>query len=82
MTAKKPLSLAPLRFFYNDCLVVFYGISTLVGYLKLDHVEILKTFGLDVARGRMNGAPYETRTLSWKFASLACKPLHHPKHLL
>ena len=34
-------------------------------------VVIYKDFCLDVAQGRRNGAPNETRTHSWMFASLA-----------
>ena len=33
---------------------------------------IYKAFCFDVAQGRMNGAPNETRTHSCRFASLAC----------
>ena len=40
-------------------------------------VVIYKAFCLDVAQGHTNGAPNETRTHSWRFASLACYILHH-----
>ena len=40
-------------------------------------IVIYKTFYLDVARGRVNGALNETWTLSWRFDSVACKLLHH-----
>ena len=33
---------------------------------------IYKALCFDVAQGRMNGAPNETRTHSCRFASLAC----------
>ena len=36
------------------------------------YVVIYKAFCLDVAQGRMNGAPNETRILSWMLASLVC----------
>ena len=32
-----------------------------------------------MAERRMNWTPIKTLTHSWKFASLACKPLHHPQ---
>ena len=35
-------------------------------------VVIYKALCFDVAQGRMNGAPNETRTHSCRFASLAC----------
>ena len=35
-------------------------------------IVIYKTFCFDVAQGRMNEAPKETRTHSCWFASLAC----------
>ena len=37
-----------------------------------DLVVIYKALCFDVAQGRMNGAPNETRTHSCRFASLAC----------
>ena len=41
--------------------------------MRLHHyVEIYLAICLDVAQGRMNEAPNETRTHSWSFASLAC----------
>ena len=43
------------------------------------HIVIYKALCFDVAQGRMNGAPNETRTHSCRFASLACYPLHHHK---
>ena len=36
------------------------------------YVVIYKALCFDVAQGRMNGAPNETRTHSRVFASLAC----------
>ena len=39
---------------------------------KYIQVVIYKAFCFDVAQGRMNGAPNETRTHSCRFASLAC----------
>ena len=42
-------------------------------------VLIYKALCFDVAQGRMNGVPNETRTHSCRFASLACKPLHHQR---
>ena len=36
------------------------------------HIVIYKAFCFDVAQGRMNGAPNETQTHSYRFASLAC----------
>ena len=36
------------------------------------YVVIHKAICFDVAQGRMNGAPNETRTHSCRFASLAC----------
>ena len=44
-------------------------------------IVIYKAFCLDVAQGRMNGAPNETRTHTYRFASQACKPLHYPRRL-
>ena len=35
-------------------------------------VVIYEAFRFDVAQGRMNGAPSETRTHSCRFASQAC----------
>ena len=35
-------------------------------------IVIYKALCFDVAQGRMNGAPSETRTHSGRFASLAC----------
>ena len=35
-------------------------------------IVIYKALSFDVAQGRMNGAPNETRTHSCRFASLAC----------
>ena len=35
-------------------------------------IVIYKALCFDVAQGRMNGAPNETRTHSCRFASLAC----------
>ena len=32
-----------------------------------------------MAQGRVNGAPNKTWTHSWKFSSIACWPLHHPR---
>ena len=40
-------------------------------------IVIYKAFCLDVAQGRMNGAPNGTRTHSCRFANLAYRPLHH-----
>ena len=37
-----------------------------------DVIVIYKAFCFDMAQGRMNGAPSETRTHSCRFASLAC----------
>ena len=36
------------------------------------YILIYKALCFDVAKGRMNGAPNETRTHSCRFASLAC----------
>ena len=36
------------------------------------HILIYKALCFDMAQGRMNGAPIETRTHSCRFASLAC----------
>ena len=36
------------------------------------YIVIYKALCFDVAQGRMNGAPNETRTHSYRFASLAC----------
>ena len=35
-------------------------------------IVIYKALCFDVAQGQMNGAPNETRTHSYRFASLAC----------
>ena len=37
-----------------------------------DCVVIYETLWFDVAQGRMNGAPIETRTHSFRFVSLVC----------
>ena len=42
-------------------------------------IVIYETLCFDVAQGRMNGAPNETRTHSCRFARQACQPLHHQK---
>ena len=42
------------------------------GVLIVFGIVIYKAFCFDVAQGRMNGAPNETRTHSCRFASLAC----------
>ena len=39
---------------------------------KNEHKVIYKALCFDVAQGRMNGAPNETRTHSCRFPSLAC----------
>ena len=44
-------------------------ISPLIWY---DAIVIYKGLCFDVAQGRMNGVPNETRTHSRRFASLAC----------
>ena len=44
-------------------------------------VVIYKVFFFDVAQSRMNGAPNETRTHSWRFASLVWYPLHPLRRL-
>ena len=49
----------------------------LVGSLRV--VVIYWAFCLDLVQGRMNGTPDDIRTHSWRFASLACQPLHHPQ---
>ena len=41
---------------------------------------IYKAFFLDIESDRMNEAPNETRTHSWRFDCLTCKWLHHPLH--
>ena len=41
--------------------------------------EIYEALCFDVAQGRLNGAPNETRTHSCRFASQACEPLHNPR---
>ena len=57
---------------------LFNGISTLCrlfnakAILLKRTVVIYKALCFDVAQGRMNGAPTETRTHSCRFASLAC----------
>ena len=38
---------------------------------------IYQAFGLDVAQGRMNGAPIRHKLAREGFASLACLPLHN-----
>ena len=51
------------------------NISLLLSWLDLhvfDLIIIYKALCFDVAQGRMNGAPNETRTHSCRFASLAC----------
>ena len=40
---------------------------------------IYKALCFDVAQGRMNGVPNETRTYLCRFASPACKLLHHQR---
>ena len=45
-------------------------------------IVIYEALCFDVAQGRMNGAPNETRTHSCRFASLACLPLHHETDLI
>ena len=45
----------------------------------LHRIAIYKALCFDVAQGRMNGAPNETRTQLCRFSSLACKPLHHQR---
>ena len=40
--------------------------------LPTSTVVIYKALCFDVAQGRMNGAPNETRTHTCRFASLAC----------
>ena len=45
-------------------------------------VVVYLAFCLDVVQGRINGSPNENRTQSWRFASLASKPLHHPGRYL
>ena len=40
-------------------------------------IIIYEALCFDVAQRRMNGAPNETRTHSWRFTSQACEPLHH-----
>ena len=42
------------------------------GALEKDFIVISEALCFDVAQGRMNGAPNETRTHSYRFASLAC----------
>ena len=42
-------------------------------------VVIYWAFCLDVAQGRMDRAPNENRTHSWRLASLACWPLHRSR---
>ena len=37
-----------------------------------DDIVIYKALCFNVAQGRMNGVPNETRNHSWRFASLAC----------
>ena len=41
------------------------------------YLVIYKALCFDVAQGRMNAAPNETRTHSCRFASPACETLHH-----
>ena len=54
-----------------------------VGVLWLGF-KLLKMFSmffcLDVTQGHVNGVPNEIPTQLWRFASLACWPLHHPKY--
>ena len=40
--------------------------------MQLIYVAIYKAFCLDVAQGRINGAPNDNQTHLWSFASLAC----------
>ena len=43
------------------------------GFLVVQWLKVIyKALCFDVAQGRMNGAPNETRTHSCRFASLAC----------
>ena len=49
--------------------VVFKDVE--IFYLTCGKI-IYKALCFDMAQGRMNGAPNETRTHSCKFASLAC----------
>ena len=42
-------------------------------------LEIYEALCFDVAQARMNGTPSETRTHSWKLASLAYLILHYPR---
>ena len=44
------------------------------------HTDVIyEALCFDVAQGRLNGAPNETRTHSCRFASQACEPLHYPR---
>ena len=42
-------------------------------------IVIYEALCFDVAQGRLNGAPNETRTHSCRLACQACKPLHYPR---
>ena len=67
----------------SNSLVVFYArrlgnrfivrsFNFFVLFLFLHTVIVIHlSYCLDVVQGRVNGVPYETRTLSWRFASLA-----------
>ena len=83
-----PLSLSLSIYIYiatyilvNICMVKFriHFLNPAIPFSRTNLV-IYKAFCLEVVQGRMNGAPNKTRTHSWRFASLACKPLHHPRH--
>ena len=51
--------------------MIFYFNNFFIIY-ESDSKVIYKALCFDVAQGRMNGAPNETRTHSCRFASLAC----------
>ena len=58
-------SLKPSKLSERDILRVSY------------EVVIYNAFCLSLAESRMNGAPNETQTHLWRFASLVCLTLHH-----
>ena len=49
-----------------------YYLLSFVNELLFIDIVIYKALCFDVAQGRMNGAPNETRTHSCRFASLVC----------
>ena len=65
----KRTSMGPYRSFWNGT----------TSALQPEVSVIYKALCFDVAQGRMNWAPNETRTHSCRFTSLACQPLHHQR---